>query len=236
MNLRDPQRADALAGEYVLGTLRGRARARFERLVRTERGLADAVRGWEERLLPLAESLPPVTPPASVWTVILARIQGSGTKATRTSRLAGMEWWRGLALSSLAVAIALAVVLLAPGPEQPQGSLVVVLAGQDAKPVLIATTDRNSRYLTVAAIAPIALPGDRALELWLLPEHGNPRSLGLVSALAPAGIAHVALPGKAGEALHNIPALAVSLEPKGGSPTGLPTGPVLYSGPVRQLD
>ncbi len=95
---------------------------------------------------------------------------------------------------------------------------------------LIAT----SRYLTVAAIAPIALPGDRALELWLLPEQGNPRSLGLVSALAPAGIARVALPGKAEEALQNIPALAVSLEPKGGSPTGLPTGPVLYSGPVRR--
>ena len=44
-----------------------------------------------------------------------------------------------------------------------------------------------------------------------------------------------ALPGPAGTALQNIPALAVSLEPAGGSPTGLPTGPVLYSGPLQKL-
>ncbi len=236
MNLNQPERAEALAAEYVLGTLRGRARARFEKLARTERGLADAVRAWEERLLPLAESLPPVTPPARVWSAIRARIHATASPPTLAARLGGVAWWRGLALASLAVAVALAAVLLTPAPEQPTGSLVVVLAGQDAKPALVATTDRNSRYLTLAAIVPVALPADRALELWLLPEHGNPRSLGLVSAVAPAGIARIALPGKAEQALHNIPTLAVSLEPLGGSPTGLPTGPVLYSGPVRQLD
>jgi anti-sigma-K factor RskA len=233
VNLNHPERADALAAEYVLGTLRGRARARFEKLMRTERGLADAVRAWEERLLPLAESLPPVTPPARVWRAIRTRIHATAAPQTR---LGSLGWWRGLALASLAVAVALAVVLLMPTPEQPAGSLVVVLAGPDAKPALVATTDRNSRYLTLAAIVPVALPADRTLELWLLPEHGNPRSLGLVSAVAPAGIARIALPDKAGQALHNIPVLAVSLEPQGGSPTGLPTGPVLYSGPVRQLD
>ena len=45
----------------------------------------------------------------------------------------------------------------------------------------------------------------------------------------------VNLPTPAGQALQNIPALAVSLEPPGGSPTGLPTGPVLYSGPIQRL-
>ena len=127
------------------------------------------------------------------------------------------------------------MALLKPAPESPQGVLVVVLAGQDAKPALLASTDRASRYLTVAAIAPIALASDRALELWMLPGQGNPRSLGLVSAVAPGGIARVALPATAEQALKDIPALAVSLEPAGGSPTGLPTGPVLYSGPVRRL-
>jgi anti-sigma-K factor RskA len=235
VNLNRPERADALAAEYVLGTLRGRARTRFEKLARTERGLADAVRGWEERLLPLAESLPPVTPPARVWRAIRARLHATASPPTLAARL-GVGWWRSLALASLAVAVALAVVLLIPEPEQPAGSMVAVLAGPDAKPALVATTDRNSRYLTLAAIGPLTLPADRALELWLLPEHGNPRSLGLVSAVGAAGAARIALPDKAGQALHNIPALAVSLEPRGGSPTGLPTGPVLYSGPVRQLD
>lgn len=237
MKLSDPERADAVAGEYVLGTLRGRARARFARLARSERRVADAVRGWEERLLPLAEIVPPITPPARVWNAIQARLQGwAPTSPTPASQPVGVGWWRAIALSSLAVALVLAVLLVKPVPEQPAGTLIVVFAGQDAKPALIASAQRNSRYLTLAALAPVALADDRALELWMLPGQGNPRSLGLVSAVAPAGVARIALPATAEQVLRDIPALAVSLEPRGGSPTGLPTGPVLYSGPVKRLD
>jgi len=235
MNLRDPERADALAGEYVLGTLRGRARQRFERLARTERIVADAVRGWEERLLPLAEALSPIAPPSRVWAAILARIRIAAA-APRAGSLPWTPagWWRGLALVGLATSLVLALALLKPAP-QPEDTLVVVLAGQDAKPALVATSPRASRYLTVKAIAPIAVPSDRALELWMLPEGGNPRSLGLVSMVSPTGVARIVLPVAADQALQNIPALAISLEPAGGSPTGLPTGPVLYSGPVQRL-
>ncbi|MDQ2963858.1 MAG: anti-sigma factor [Pseudomonadota bacterium] len=236
MNLRDPQRADALAGEYVLGTLRGRARQRFARLARTERILADAVRGWEERLLPLAEALSPIAPPSRVWAAILARIRSAAAAPRARSLLwTPLGWWRGFALVGLATSLALAVALLKPAPERLEGTLVVVLAGQDAKPALVATSARASRYLTVKAIAPVAVAPDRALELWMLPAQGNPRSLGLVSMATPAGVARIELPAVADQALQNIPALAISLEPAGGSPTGLPTGPVLYSGPVQRL-
>ncbi len=234
MNPGERESAEALAGQYVLGTLRGLARARFERLMRSDRRLAEAVRGWEEHLLPLSEALPPVTPPERVWKGIVARIGGTTSASGWLSRR-GVGWWRGLALSCLALAVVLAVALLKPAPELPEGSLVVVLAGPDAKPALLASTSRGSRYLTVAAIAPLNLAADRALELWMLPERGNPHSLGLVSAVAPGGMVRIALPAAAEQALQDIPALAVSLEPKGGSPTGLPTGPVLYSGPVKRL-
>lgn len=236
MNLRDPERADALAGEYVLGTLRGRARERFERLARTERILADAVRGWEERLLPLAEALSPIAPPSRVWSAILARIRGADAGAHGRSLLrTPVGWWRGIALVGLATSLALAVALLRPAPERLEGTLVVVLAGQDAKPALVATSARASRYLTVKALAPVSVAPDRALELWMLPAQGNPRSLGLVPIVSPAGVTRVELPEAADQALQNIPALAISLEPSGGSPTGLPTGPVLYTGPVQRL-
>ncbi len=230
MNLRDPDRANALAAEYVLGTLRGRARERFERLARTDRALNDAVRTWEERLLPLAEQLPPIAPPARVWAAILARIRGA--PAARASIWSSLGLWRALAFASLATVVALAVVLLKPLPEVPEGALVVVLAGTDAKPVLVASADRLGRTLSVKPVARVELAADRALELWMLPDGGNPRSLGLISA---TGVVRVALPGPADQALRNIPALAVSLEPRGGSPTGQPTGPVLYSGPVQRM-
>jgi anti-sigma-K factor RskA len=236
MNLRDPERADALAGEYVLGTLRGRARQRFERLARTERIVADAVRGWEERLLPLAEALSPIAPPSRVWAAILARIRSAAAAPRARSLLwTPVGWWRGFAFVGLATSLVLALALLKPAPEVPEGTLVVVLAGQDAKAALVATAARNSRYLSVKTITPLAVAPDRALELWMLPTQGNPRSLGLVATVPPAGVARIELPAAADQALQNIPALAISLEPAGGSPTGLPTGPVLYTGPVQRL-
>jgi anti-sigma-K factor RskA len=231
MNLRTPGRADALAALYVLGTLRGRARARFERLARSDAALGDAVHQWEERLIPLAEQLPPVRPPQRVWQAIRKRIRASASGA-RASMWANLGLWRGLALAGLASAFVLAVALFTPAPERPEGTFVVVLAAQDAKPALVASADRTGRVLTVKAIAPVELAADRALELWALPDRGNPRSLGLVAA---SGVVRLALPAPADQALQSVPALAVSLEPRGGSPTGQPTGPVLYTGPVQRL-
>src|SRR5262249_49724262 len=102
MNLHAPGRADALGAEYVLGTLRGSAGARFERLVHTDPVLAEAVRRWEERLVPLAQELPPVAPPARVWQGILRRTRGDtrGAPAAkpRASIWANLGLWRGLAL------------------------------------------------------------------------------------------------------------------------------------------
>src|SRR5215470_16170627 len=145
MNLGRPDRADALAAEYVLGTLRGRARQRFERAVRMDRALGEAVQRWEERLLPLAEALPPVRPPERVWRAIQARV-GSAS-ASRTMFWSSLGWWRGLALASLAAVIALSVLLLRPAGERAEGAVVAVLAGSDAKATLVASADRFGRYL-----------------------------------------------------------------------------------------
>jgi anti-sigma-K factor RskA len=231
-----PARADALAAQYVLGTMSPRARARFAKLIGVDRNVTDAVAAWEARLLPLAESVEPVAPPGHVWPRILARIQGarrSDTDAIAAPSLwANLGLWRGLTLAGFATAMALAIVLLSPPAERPDQTLVAVLAGADAKPVLIATADRAGRTLRIKAVTPVDIAADRALELWALPASGNPRSLGLI---APSGIVQVALSGPAETALAQVPALAVSLEPKGGSPTGLPTGPVLYSGPIQRL-
>jgi anti-sigma-K factor RskA len=234
MNLHAPGRADALAAEYVLGTLRGQARTRFERMARTDPVLAEAVRRWEERLLPLAQEMPPVAPPARVWQGILKRTRrgASDARPARASMWASLGLWRGLAMAGLAAAFVLAIALFTPAPERPEGTLVVVLAAQDAKPALVASADRAGRILTVKALAPVELAADRALELWALPEAGNPRSLGLISA---SGVARIALARPADEILRNVAALAVSVEPRSGSPTGLPTGPVLFTGPVQRL-
>ena len=233
MNYLEPERLDALAAQYVLGTLSRAARDRVARLASDDETVAAALRAWENRLLPLAESLLPLAPPERVWPAILDRIQD---QRESVSIWANLGLWRGLTLTGFATAMALAVVLLTPRPETPIETLVVVLAGQDARPALVVSAGRSGRTLTVKAIAPIQPAADRVLQLWALPAQGRPRSLGLIPATgAASSVVRLDLPAPVGLALQNIPALAVSLEPQGGSPTGMPTGPVLYSGPIQQL-
>ena len=239
MNLSRPDRSarlDALAAAYALGTLGPRARRRLAALAQRDPVIASALRQWEWRLAALAEGSPGVTPPSRVWERVRERLglAEPGTAGMSASAKApgwgSLALWRGLAVAGFALAFALGISLFAPR-DRPFESVVVVLAGPDAKPALIATAERGSRFLTVKAVSDVAIARDRALELWMLPDGGAPRSLGLIPA---SGVERVALPAPVGIALQNIPNLAVSLEPAGGSTTGAPTGPVLYTGRVER--
>ena len=238
MNLSRPDRKpslDALAAEYALGTLPARARARMARMAARDGDIAAAIRYWDALLAPLATGAGPVTPPPRVWHAVVQRLGLQDAKsAVRPnagwwSRLA---FWRGAALASFAAALVLAVTLLAPKPELAGPPIVAVLAGPDAKPALIATMMRGDRTMTVKAVGADAVPPGKSLELWMLPDGAAPRSLGVIPG---AGVARVVLPATSEIALAGVPALAVSLEPTGGSPTGAPTGPVLYSGKVERF-
>ena len=238
MNLSRPDRSrrlDALAAQYALGTLSVGARRRLASIARTDSSVGAALRDWELRLGALADAVSPVVPAPRVWEGIRRRL---GLGAANSDRDAPTSWrtsvslWRGLALAGFALAFALGITLLSPPAPQADERIVVVLAGQDAKPVFVASADRGGRYLTVKAVGALNVPAERALELWALPEGKDPRSLGLLST---TGLARIPLGASAGVALQGVPALAVSVEPPGGSPTGKPTGPVVYTGSVQYL-
>jgi anti-sigma-K factor RskA len=248
MNYGDPSLREHLAAEYALGTLRGRARRRFERLMANDRALRDLVAEWETRLNPLAAAAAPVAPPPALWHRIeaqlgapadqraaprrpwLERLFGPPAVPIPTAATAGLWYcvgfWRAAAIAMAAAAVALAIHV-ATLPPAAAPSHIAVLAGEDAKPVLLARLDAASGRLE---LTPIGLPApapDASLELWLLPPQGAPRSLGLVGR---AGLIRELSAADADSLAHG--ALAISLEPAGGSPTGQPTGPVLYQGPV----
>lgn len=240
MNLSRPDRADrldSLAAEYALGTMPPRARARMARVARGDPQVAGVVHEWEERLSTLAAALPGIAPPPRVWARLSARLglDGAGAGAMAGAPAAGwwnrLAFWRGLTAAGFAAVLALGIALYAARPVA-EPPLVAVLAGADGKPALIASAKRDERFLLVKAVgAPPADPG-KALELWMLPQGQPPRSLGVL----PAGaLVRVPLAVPSGVALAEIPALAVSLEPAGGSPTGQPTGPVLYSGRIERM-
>jgi anti-sigma-K factor RskA len=238
MNLSRPdrrERLDRLAAEYALGTAPARVRRRLAAVARRDRTVAGALAAWERRLAVLAETLPGVTPPPRVWQQIVARL---GLDPEGGSRSRAYWWqrvgvWRSLAAASFVVAVALGITEWQRPRAPATAPLVVVLAGADAKPGLIATAAHGERYLTLKTIGNTAPASGRVFELWALPQGGTPRSLGVIPG---GGVVRVPLPASADESLSNIPALAVSLEPPGGSPTGQPTGPVLYSGAIERMN
>jgi anti-sigma-K factor RskA len=228
-----PELRERLAAEYALGTLRGQARLRLRRWMREDAALARAVVEWEARLSPLAEAVRPVRAPSRVWSEIETRL---GERATRAS--AGwwdrVAFWRPFAiLASGALAALLVAVTLLPGGKPPAleatpAAYIALLSDpKTQRPVLVATAARKEARLSVRALDPAILVSGRSLELWALPRQGAPQSLGLVE----AEHATLKLIGEADRVLGDVPMLAVSLEPRGGSKTGAPTGPVLYSGP-----
>jgi len=213
----------------VLGTLHGRARRRFARLAVADAQIRATIRDWEARLLPFAEGVPRVRPPDRVWQAIAARLFPASVAPRGWGSLA---FWRGFALAASLVVLALGIALILPRETPPTQNYVALLADEQAHPVLYVSADRAGRLLNVKALAAIQLPSDKNMELWALPEKGAPRSLGLVSA---SGTTVVDLKSMADTAFAAVPAMAISIEPRGGSPTGLPTGPVVYKGAVVKL-
>ena len=221
-----PELRERLAAEYALGTLRGRARARLKRWMRDDAELAREVAKWEARLAPLAQAVAPVAPPARVWNALQNRLEVNPKGARRMS----FSVWKALGwMASGAAAALIAVTLLLPSLRDttPAAYVAVLSDAKTNRAVLVATAGQADNVLRVNTLDPSIQVSGRSLELWALPRDGKPKSLGVIGAQR----AVLRLDATADKSLGNVPALAISLEPQGGSPTGQPTGPVLYSGP-----
>lgn len=229
-------RRDAEAAEYVVGTLAIAERRAFERDMAADPALARAVRDWEARLDPLAEAVAPVEPGADLWSAIRRAIGGqdgareSGAEIVDLARHAALRrsrsTWRGVAVGASALAAMLALYVAAdrviPGLARP--TLVAVVNRSGELPALLVRIDPRAGLVQVRALA-AETPPDRSLELWSVRAGEAPRSLGIVG----AEVTRAVLPSGAGRSLENA-TIAVSVEPRGGSATGLPTGPVVYTG------
>jgi anti-sigma-K factor RskA len=230
MDYSQPERADALAAEYVAGTLRGAARRRFEALLPSHPALRSAVRRWQDRLIPLTTAVPAVAPPARVWQGIEGRLWPEPALPPWWQRLAP---WRALSGTALAAAVGLAVFVSQPAPVQ--APVVVVLESTGTAAVnpatIVASFSGDGRAMVTRTLSPVSLTADRVLELWSVPAQGNPRSLGLISANGATVLSRDRLPPSLLKG--NTAALAVSVEPPGGSPTGVPTGPVVFAGKLQ---
>ena len=228
---------DGLAAEYVLGTQSTRVRRRMQRLLEQDALLAERVAWWESQLNQLADSADSVPVPPWVW----RRIENSlKPPAKDTSGDVGGWWqslwvWRGS--TALATAMALVLLILPPLVQRPdvitvEGGVVLVLTDEESKTAFLISRPSADAPIRAQAIAASVMTVQQAYELWLLPPGAAPLSLGLLNdqggtILQPsAALSRLMQPGVV---------MAVSIEPPGGSPTGAPTGPVVYTGSILEL-
>ncbi len=218
---------ELLAAEYALGVLAGVERAAVEQRIARDQAFARLVNEWEQRLAPWAANLPEVAPPSQLWNSIVAALPAHTRE--RSGLWDSLNFWRGFSFATGALAAACLAALLYSGTFTQQQPLV-------------ATIDEGGHHHFVATIAaggtmavvPAAFSADttRVPELWLIPPDGKPRSIGLLR--ADQAVTFTLSTELAGFAKHNA-VLAVSLEPPGGSPTGLPTGPVIATGKLTSM-
>lgn len=227
MRYDDDELQDLLAAEFVCGSLRGAARARLATLMRGDRGLRAKVRSWEERLFPLLlANTPPLKPPRRVWRAIQARV------APRRHAL--RAWWRGIAAAgALAIAALVSLVILAP-QAPPAATMVAVLSDERAQAgMLVSWTPAVERRLRVRILAHPQMPPGTSWQAWVTRPGAGPVSLGLVTAEAEQTLE---LSAPAAEALRTAMTIGISVEPKGGSPSGVPSGAFLFEGRVLRID
>jgi anti-sigma-K factor RskA len=244
---------EQLAASYALGTLRGGARRRFEALARDNATLRAAALIWQSRLASVAELQPQAAPSAAVWkrieNLVRAEKQAKAIQAARAAPAPAVGWWASLGLwrgatAAGAFAAAIAVVtglnlntqlsgqvqdLSAKLSATPDIQYVAVLADDKASASMLVTFDPKSKKLLLKRVGDFREQTDKSLELWALPPGAAPKSLGVLS-----GDAVVRLTA-ADRDVREVPALAITLESKGGVPPGSgPSGPVLFKGALIQ--
>lgn len=227
----DPTDRQLDAGEYVLGVLTEAEVFDIRARALAEPELAAAIAGWQARLAPLANAATPVAPPDDLWRRIAAgtiltiapgiEITGAAARSRRQLRI-----WR--TISAGCVALAAAFAGIAYVAQQPADRRFAVLSTPNVPgPAFIVSASGGG--LEIRPLVNVATPSDRDLELWSLPAGATrPASLGVLPATG-RRIALADLPADKTQ-------LLVSLEPRGGSPTGQPTGAVLYAGTWTRLE
>ena len=235
----DAQTREALAGEYALGTLRGLARVRFERLLAVDEDLSRRVRRWEARLAPLVEEAPAKDPPAAVWQGIQAHLDatgsGTGTESAEPPEPAaggGPAWWNSLPLwRGLAVAATLLLVLVAgwnwgSGGRVMAPERMAVVTNDQEQPIWVLSSGSPAGILRVRTLGSPDMGPNRVCPLWLQAGDGDRMRRVAI------------LPDEKGVYTFRVPPdlsmdrarLAVSVEPAGRIPEDGPSGQMIYRG------
>ena len=231
--------AEAFAAEHGLGVLSARERGEAEARMARESAFADQVEAWRDRLSPLFGAVEPIPAPSGLWTRIERALPANDNAAAQR----GLRFWRGATAGSLALAAAsiTAALVIASRPPvliqpPPPGQLLnasLVSQSGAPQPLFVAAYDPVRKALIVTSLVTANNDPGHVHELWVIPADGKPRPLGI---LEPGKTKAMPMPSSLLPSLVDGSALAVSLEPPGGSPkVDVPTGPITAVGKLAKI-
>jgi anti-sigma-K factor RskA len=222
---------DILAAEFALGLLDPVESEAVQLRARSDAVLSLRIAWWRDQLGPLVAEAEQA-PPEHLWAKIASRLPGNDN----LPRL--MKRWRALAIGATGIAAGLAVYVGSHQPSLVQPTpvpvvavpMVATLSGEANPAIVMVSYDATSGQMMVAPTSLTAGSGDA--ELWIIPEDGKPRSLGVIDTRVPA---RHSVPMEKRSMVHPGATFAITLERKGGSPTGLPEGPAIASGKIIRV-
>ncbi|GBL04959.1 anti-sigma factor domain-containing protein [Glaciecola sp. KUL10] len=234
MKYNDNNLQSSLAAQYVLGTLRGAARKRFESLRVQNRDIQEAVNYWESQLNAMATSIEPVSPPQSIWINIeqmlgfvskqqdqsestLVTIRNERVTSDMQAKPSANQAWKAITSVAVAASFVLAIFFVQFNKDINYPEAVAIFANNEQQTLW--SLDVRKNHIFVRSTQNLEKLAQKDYQLWIVPASGDqPISIGLLQQEGsftlpkPENFDHI-----------QIAALAVSLEPKGGSPTGAPT-------------
>jgi len=223
MNYEGKRLQTLLAGEYALGLLTGAARRRFERLLMQSPGLRGELTFWEERFATWNLKLEPVEPPGYLWWRLLGKVRAEARPRGEALR---NTFWRSWAVAATVVLAVLLVAQRVVPPSEQKPSEFALVSDAKGQPLWVISVHPEANRIDMKAVADRTPPAGKSYELWMLPGSGSPVPMGLMNS---TGLASETVTPELLAKLAASKGLAISLEPQGGSPTGLPTGPVLWT-------
>lgn len=238
----DPQRdGPMIAAEFSLGLLEGEELLAARGKLARDPDFAWRKQWWDDWFVPLSDEVGGVEPSADVWARIATQIDrpvDDNRVIDLQSRLRRWQWTAGI--TSAAAAIALAVLVFAPGsnpaPSAPQtqvaaAPLMATVPIGDTGLRLDVTYLPESERMMVTAIG-LTPDGVHDHELWLVPAKGELQSLGVVK---PGEVVSVDLPADVARNILDGSQVLLTREPLGGKPAGKDAGPVVAEGAFNKV-
>lgn len=216
-----------LAAEYSIGLLSPADHAVAASRIATDRDFANEVITWDARLEPMLCQIEEAPPP-HIWQNILAAYpepstQDQGKKALRI--------WQGLTALSATAAAVFAVIAFQPRAQptalSPTLPLVAALGSETGPSAITARYDIQHGQMLLTPV--LLQTGKLYPELWIIPEDGKARSLGMLNVSAPM---MVPVSNEMRQFIGAGATLAVTCEPVSGAPGGKATGPIIASGKI----